>query len=656
MQSIQENTFTEPISPSIVTAENKATLGSEIESTRWGWFPAIALLDAFALMMTATAYTLQRNSSQWGAVLFWVSLLIIFVPIAYRLLSSSIARRERVGLVVVLGLALYLVKILHSPLDFTFYDEFLHWNTTNHIIQSGRLFTDNTISPVSSLYPGLEIITSAFANMSGLSVVESGIIILGIGRIALMLGLYLFYERITTSAQIGGVAAILYAANSNFIFFDSQFSYESLSLPIALTLLFWVAYANRKPLRNFVQHILLMLPLIAALTITHHLTSYVIVGILALWAVVAFFKNRKSGDWLHLGVIALITFAIVFGWSKYVGNTTNAYLEPVIRNGVNEFSGLIMDENHGRELFRGSNGQVSPLWERVVGIGAVVLILVILPFGLFEIVRSPFQQSFLGKRINRLRYGLLQSWQRYRNNALAFTLAIMVLLYPLMQGFRLTSSGWEIANRSSEFLFWAIAFVLTIGFFSLKGIPFIRPIWKVAFVVCASVIFLGGTISGWPPWARLPGTYLVSADTRSIEPEGISAAKWAGDYLSPNSRISADRINTLLLAVYGNLRPVTHLADDTYLSSVFFAPVIGNNERELMSRVDLKYIFVDRRLSTSLPLVGVYFEGGEPNDNEYTEPIPLASLEKFDHVANVDEVFNDGTISIYDVSRLHVNP
>ncbi|MBA3874034.1 MAG: hypothetical protein H0X30_33290, partial [Anaerolineae bacterium] len=103
MQSIQENTFTEPISPSIVTAENKATLGSEIESTRWGWFPAIALLDAFALMMTATAYTLQRNSSQWGAVLFWVSLLIIFVPIAYRLLSSSIARRERVGLVVVLG-------------------------------------------------------------------------------------------------------------------------------------------------------------------------------------------------------------------------------------------------------------------------------------------------------------------------------------------------------------------------------------------------------------------------------------------------------------------------------------------------------------------------------------------------------------------------
>jgi len=656
VQSIQENTFAEPINPTVGPAEDKATLGFEIESTRWGWFPAIALLDAFALMVIATAYTMGRNNNEWGITLFWVSLLIIFVPIAYRLLSSSIARRERVGLVVVLGLALYLVKILHSPLDFTFYDEFLHWNTTNHIFQTGRLFTDNTISPVSSLYPGLEIITSAFANMSGLSIVDSGIVILGLGRLALMLGLYLFYERISSSPQIGGIAALLYAANSNFIFFDSQFSYESLSLPIALTFLFWVAYANRRPVRNFVQHVLLMLPLIAAMTITHHLTSYVIVAILVVWAVVAFFKNRKSGDWLHLGVIALLTFAIVFGWSKYVGNTTNEYLEPVIRNGVNEFSGLIMDENQGRELFKGSNGQVSPVWERVVGIGAVVLILLTLPFGLFEIVRSPFQQSFLGKRINRLRYGLLQSWQRYRNNALAFTLAIMVLLYPVLQGFRLTSSGWEIANRSSEFLFWAIAFVLTIGFLSLKGFPFIRPFWKFAFVVWASIIFLGGSISGWPPWARLPGTYLVSADTRSIEPEGISAAKWAGDYLSPNSRISTDRINTLLLAVYGNLRPVTHLADDTYLSSVFFAPAIGNNERELMSRVNLKYILVDKRLSTNLPLVGVYFEGGEPNDNTYTEPIPLASLEKFEHTPNVDEVFNDGNISIYDVSRLHVNP
>ncbi|MCA0453701.1 MAG: hypothetical protein LCI00_06985 [Chloroflexi bacterium] len=633
-----------------------AVLGSEVEATRWGWFPAIALLDACALLLVATAYTLQRNQSELGAFVFWISLLIIFAPIAYRLISPTISRRERIGLVVTLGIALYLVKVLHSPLDFTFYDEFLHWNTANHIIQTQRLFTENSILPVSALYPGLEIITTAFANLSGMSVVESGLIILGIGRVAFMLALYLFYERISSSPQIGGVAAILYCANSNFVFFDSQFSYESLSLPIAITLLFWVAYANRKPLRNFVQHTLLMIPLIGALTITHHLTSYVVVGMLGVWAVVAFFKNRKSGDWQHIGIIAIVTLAIVWGWSQAVGNTTSEYLGPVFRNGITEFSRLILDEQEGRELFRSATGQVAPIWERIVGIGAVALILLILPFGLFEIARSPFQKSFLGKRITRLRYGLLQSWQRYRNNALAYTLALIVLLHPVMQGFRLTSSGWEIANRSSEFLFWAIAFVITIGFLSLRSISFIKPVWKGAFVVWASIIFLGGTISGWPPWARLPGSYLVSADTRSIENQGVEASKWVEANIPHDSRVSADRINTLLLAVYGEQRPITHLSDSTYLASVFTAPVVGDTELELMRRVEVEYLLVDKRLSTSLPLVGVYFEGGEPNGNRYTVPMPLESLEKFANLANVSRVFDDGNISIYDVRALNVNP
>lgn len=652
-QSIPDTVYGKQINVQERGSTSQSTLGSEIETMSWGWFPTIAFLDSCALLLVALAYTLQRNNNESATFFFWISLLIIFVPIAYRLLSSSIARRERIGLVVLLGIALYMVKVLHSPVEFTFYDEFLHWNTANHIIDSQRLFTENTILPVSALYPGLEIITTAFANLSGLSVVDSGLIILGIGRVAFMLAIYLFYERVSSSPQIGGIATLLYCTNSNFVFFDSQFSYESLSLPIAITLLFWVSYSNRKPLRNFVLQVLLMTPLIGALTITHHLTSYVVVGLLALWSAVAFFKNRTSGDWQHIGVIALVTLAIVWGWSRYVGNTTSEYLEPVFRNGINEFSRLILDENEGRELFRGASGQVAPLWERMVGVGAVVMILLILPFGLFEIVRSPFQKSFLGKRINRLRYGLLQSWQRYRNNALAYTLALIVLVHPIMLGFRLTSSGWEIANRSSEFLFWAIAFVLTIGFLSLKSFSVIKPIWKLLFIIWSGVIFLGGTISGWPPWARLPGSYLVSADTRSIELQGVEAAKWAYQYLPPDSRVGADRINTLLMAVYGNQHPVTHLADQIYLASVFSSPVVGDDELELMKRVDLDYLIVDKRMSTSLPLLGVYFEGGEPNGNKYKEPISLTSLKKFGHLANVSQVFDDGNISIYDVTGLN---
>lgn len=653
MQASNYETAYDPVAIPIPT---RPITTVQAESVRWGWFPALVLVDSFGLLVVSLAYTLSRMNVNWAIVPYWLSLLIIFVPTAYRLLSPSIARRERIGLIVALGLSFYLVKVLHSPLDFTFYDEFLHWNTANLILEHGHLFTQNPLLPVSSLYPGLEVITTALSNLSGLSVVTSGVIILGIARIGFMLGLYLFYERISSSPLIGGVAALMYTANSNFLFFDSQFSYESLSLPIAVTILFLVAYSTTKATGKYVQHLFLMLPLIAVVAITHHLTSYVLVGILFLWAIVAFLKNYRSGEWIRVGVVTVIAFLITFGWSMYVGSTTSDYLGPVIRNSISEISGLILDESNGRQLFQGTNGQSSPLFERIMGIAAVGFILIVLPFGIFEIVRSPFQQSQLGKKVTLLRSELLQAWQRYRSNSAAFAFAIIVLFHPIMQSFRLTSAGWEIANRSSEFIFWAIAFVVTIGFFSLKSSVFLRSNWKVAFVIWSSVVFIGGTISGWPPWARLPSGYMVSADTQSIEPQGVAAAQWTTQFLKPDNAISADRINSLLMAIYGHQRPITHLADKTYLASVFFSPNFGESERELIDRVKAQYLVVDTRLSTALPLVGVYFEAGEPRDKRDDTPMSLTALEKFRYVPDVNEIFDDGNIKIYDVSAIHANP
>ena len=37
-------------------------------------------------------------------------------------------------------MGLYLVKLLHSPLSFTFSDELQHWRTAGDIIESGYLF------------------------------------------------------------------------------------------------------------------------------------------------------------------------------------------------------------------------------------------------------------------------------------------------------------------------------------------------------------------------------------------------------------------------------------------------------------------------------------------------------------------------------------
>ena len=617
----------------------------------WGIFPILCLSNSLALMLVALAYSARRNGVDWAEGLFWFSLLAIFVPTAVRMVAPNIARKERIALVVLLGSSLYFVKVLQSPLDFTFYDEFLHWQTANSILDSRHLFSPNSILPVSPLYPGLEIVTTAFANLSGLSLVDAGLVTLGIARVGLMLALFLFYEHICDSAEIGGIAALMYTANSNFIFFDSQFSYESLSLPIAMTLLYVAASHSQE--KHFLTHLLLGLPLIALVAITHHLTGYVLIGFLGIWTIAALLRNRHGQQWQRVAAIGIVTFVAVIGWTVLVGNNISGYLGPVFRNGVNELLSLLSPDNIGRELFTGSAGNVSPLWERFVGIGSVLCILIVLPIGALQIIISPFRRRFPLLKQTIIPAAALETWYRYRQSAAALGLAAIVILHPLMQGFRLTSSGWEIANRSSEFLFWAIAFILAVGVILVRSLSIPKYVWLLGFAAWASVIFLGGVISGWPPWARLPGSYLVSADTRSVEPEGILAARWAGRFLPPDNRIAADRINSLLMSVYGNQRAITHLADSIYLASVYFSPTFGTPEAALLQAANTQYLLVDTRLTTSLPLVGVYFEGGEPGVHERTSPLEASVLAKFDEVDYVSRIFDSGNIKLYDVGKIN---
>ncbi len=619
----------------------------------WGLFPVLCLTNGLALMLVALAYTASRNHVDWAQGLFWFSLLAIFVPTSVRMVSPRIARKERIALIVLLGCSLYLVKVLQSPLGFTYYDEFLHWQTANNILNSRHLFGDNSLLPISPLYPGLETVTTAFATLSGLSVYDSGLITLGIARVGLMLALFLFYERVSDSAEIGGIAALMYTANSNFVFFDSQFSYESLSLPVAMTVLYIVA--SQKQEKHLLTHLALLLPLVVLVAVTHHLTGYVLVGFLILWTFAAMIR-RGEPRWRRLAIITLAALLVIVGWTVIVGNSIAGYLTPVFRNGVSEFVSLLSFDGSGRELFLNAAGQVSPLWERVVGIAAVICILLMLPIGALQIVLSPFRRRLAFRKRSVIPAATLQVWYRYRNSAAALALAGIVLLHPIMQGFRLTSSGWEIANRSSEFLFWAIAFILAVGVILVRALRIPRRIWLIGFAAWAGIIFVGGAISGWPPWARLPGSYLVSADMRSIEPEGILAAQWAAQYLPPRSRVAADRINSILISVYGNQHAITHLADNIYLAPVYFSKTFGLHEADELRSAGTQYLLVDTRLTTSLPMVGVYFEDGEPLSNARLTPLDPEVLAKFDQVASFSRIFDSGDIKLYDVRGLYVTP
>ena len=178
--------------------------------------------------------------------LFWLGLLVIFLPIAARLASTTPRRGERIALVLVLGIALYLVKVLHDPFAFASADELVHQHNVLAIIQSQALFGHNPILPVTPLYPGLEGFTAALTSTGGMSTFTAGLIVIAIARVILMLALFLLYESVTGSGRIAGVATALYATNPHYLFFDASFSYESFALPLAVLAVYAVSRATSR--------------------------------------------------------------------------------------------------------------------------------------------------------------------------------------------------------------------------------------------------------------------------------------------------------------------------------------------------------------------------------------------------------------------------
>lgn len=634
---------------------------AETHATEWGWLPTLSLISACGLVCIAIADTGARVNAGWVDLLFWLGVLIVFVPIAFRLFSTEAKRRERISLVALLGLACYFVKILHSPIFFTFYDEYSHWRTLQDILRTGHLFQLNPLLPVSGFYPGLESATAALMRIGGLSFYPAGVLILGAARLMLMLALFLFFELLSKSARFAGIATLIYTANPNFMFFDAIFTYESLSLPLALVLLYSLARRQRLENDDHLGLTIVTVIILLALVVTHHVTSYAVMVFLFIWLVVprlwiplhAFLTwyageltsrqllgsftsyvrplirtmlGERSGEGRQgVGGLVLVGGVAVCIWLVYVASLTVGYLAPHFIASIIQLVHLMGGEGTPRTLFKAGSGEVAPWWERLTGFGSVGLILLALPVG------------------------LLRLWRDRRRDTLVLVLGMGALIYPITLGIRITDGGAELANRANEFLFLALGFALTLGILDFGMQRWSQRTRTLLFSGWATILFTGGVIVGFGAWARTPGPYLVVADTRSVEPEGVAAAQWTQEYLGPNNRLFTDRINRMLMGTYGQQRPVTGYTDLTPSWVVFYSANLGQRERDLLQQSKVEYVVVDRRIADHLPVVGAYFERGERTFAERVLPLPASRLEKFDLTPGVTRIFDSGDIQIYDV-------
>lgn len=598
----------------------------------WGRLPELSLLAALGLLIVAAGDAAAWHGARWGTVLFWGGLAVLVAPCAARLLAAAPSRRERIGLVVVLGAGLYLIKIFHSPLYFTDVDELGHWRTASDILRFDHLFHENPLLTVSPYYPGLETVTTGLARVTGLSVYPAGLLVVGCAKFVLVVALFLLAERLSGSSRLAGIACLVYCANPNFVFFDSNFSYESLALPLAVLTLLLAAPIVAEEGSPRLGDALVLGVLICAVTVTHHMTSYALLTFLALWAAVSVFRpapGRGRSTAKRLGVLALFTLCVVAVWTDLVASLAISYLQPVLSSAVLSFLRLVFRDEGGRELFRTGSGYVAAAWERWAAYLSIALVLLSLPPGIVAI------------------------WRRHRRRGALLALSIAVFAYPLSLALRLTTRGAETSNRASEFLFLAIGVVAAAGLVEHRfRRPPARLLWR-CLPLCAVALFTGGVIIGTPPWSRLPGPYLVGADDRSIDGEGIAAATWMRSTLGPGNRVAADRFGTLLVGSYGEQRAVTGLIDriPTELIALFASPTLGTDQLQTIARGRIQYVEFDRRITQSLPR-GIYFDDDAPRSS----PIPAAAMAKFDNNAGVSRLYDSGNIVLYDTSGLDAGP
>jgi hypothetical protein len=624
-----------------------------------GAAPLFALVAALGLLLIASADNGSRLEEAGSEALFWAGLLLIYMPIVLRLFGFSASSRERLALVIVLGTALYMVKVVHSPAGFTLHDELASWRGVWDLLNSGHLFAKNPLVSGYSVFPGMTAVTGALTDLSGLSIFISALILIGTARVILMIALFLILERAARSARVAGIAIAVYACNPSILYFDSQFGYESLALAIAgaylLVVMQGAAPGPRSRAPNRAGLIAGLVALTMGLVITHHLTAYAMIAFLGLWTLAIAVLEHRSPVEQVLGRPApgaarpsglreiagqlrvgpalgcLILGFAAFCWFIFVaGGATQDELGSVFTEAISALFHLIFGGGGTKTLFKAGTGQVDPLIVRVLGLASVGVLALVIPLGVWRV------------------------WKAYRTSSLAISLAIVALLYPFTLVPRLTQAGSEISQRASEFVFAGIGFVAGVLFVYLAGrVGRGRARLYALIATClASLVFVGGVILGESPVTRQPGRFEVGAESRSISPQGAAAAAFAAAHLPRNSRVLVDGPNGLLLGSYGRLEPVIGQIRGIPVTEVFFSKGFNFADRTVIAHDAIDYVVVDRRLAHSLPVDGYYYDREEPRAHERTNPIAAASLRKFNDEPGIDRIYDNGPIVIYDTTGI----
>ncbi len=609
--------------------------------------PALVVMSLGVVLMAIAANAGRSGSvAGWTQAAWAVGLVMIFLPACFRIVLRGTPHVERMILAVAMPMILQVSRLVLNPTQFAFHDELIHGNTLRQIDQTSRLFTENPLLPVSGYYPGLEVVTDAIQRLTGLTPFVSSTITLLLARMIISLAIIAVVGLVTGSRRAGAVGAVVYVLNPQELFFNSQYSYQTLALPLAIFSVYLFAVRRRG------SRTALVLPIAATAmtTFTHHLTAILLVAAFAVWLIVdvivgRFDRRRPATEdprapqsrvdrrrlitSLHDrgGLIWMTASGAVLSLVAALnpGSPLRTYLQSIVGSSTSDVTSLT-EGKQTKALFADSAGTGPARWEQALLLSAVLLG----GLAMFVVLR------FLWSR-------------RRRPQALAVIVGFLALLYPVIPGGHLTAATAEVGDRASGFVFIGLAVVM--GWWLWRSHWRLRSL--MAIVVAGLVMFYGNIVLGAGPTSgQLPGPYQISADARSVDAANIAAAQWLSAGVRPDSVIYGDRTSGGLAAELGGQFTILHVSSNIDASRLLLDPAYTDKDVALIKRARMDYLIVDTRLSTGLPHQQYYIESGEFGGGQRSGPVPAAALAKFASVPGVQRVYDNGALVIYDVRGL----
>ncbi len=553
-----------------------------------------AVLVVWAYHKAATAPVQSYDA------IFWAGMLLAYLAVAWRAIFGPYT----VLWLGLLGLFTVLPSFLMSPGGPSGFDAIAHFALLRNVISAGHLYQHTPLLPIGTFYPGLESAAGAIHWLTGLSPWDSALTLIAVIHCLLPVQIYYIARALPVPHRWAAVAGLVYAAAPSFVYFDTQFAYETVAILLMLTIVrlyVETLAAERYGSPTWKQTLsasLLIAVMSFGLVVTHHLTS--LTGIVLLSAGALCLKPMngladRRGGWRRLFVrwMPALTLATCLAlWVGFVAPETVSYLFPFVSGTASQLVALATGSAGSgavRTIFSHSN---IPGYERAAAMAADVMIALALLFAGFRWLQRP-----------HLRRNFLWSF--------VLTAAYLVSL-PLT----LTSAGAAGSHRSWASTFVGVAFLpaaLVILFELDKRRQWLRRAAATAGVAALAVLIVGNIAADASPETRFPGPYQFGSDTLSVTPETLRFADWVQTHLGAGAHVVTDRFTALALTAHADAVtpiPMRRLP----FANIWYSPnPPGPNLMSAMERQGDDYLAVDVRDTQHMSADPPLFFTGEPN-------------------------------------------